>query len=301
MTDSRVVRVTVERSDGLTFRIGTDTEWSIPNDGLENFVNLPFEVSTSANVLVDGSSLVGKRVGETDRTISAEYRGHDREGARLKAIAFFNPNFDYKAHVEYMGSKRYIEGEQYAFQCTTGNVYQDPVITWTLLCLDPFFKDEDGNEKDFTSSTPMFGFPFVSHVRETLPKGEKYPVGFMTSVLLFDKKNTVYNNGDMPCFYMAHIEFSGHVVDPVFEKGERFVKVLGTFEDGDIMDIDFVSAPPRVLLNGVNIINRTSRDSNFTGMEMAVGANVFSYTCANEEDRAYMSVSVRFHKKYLGI
>ncbi len=303
MAYAKNVNFRIERSDGKTLSIGTGTDWSIPDDGLEGWAEQNYEVSTSANVLSDGSTLTSKRVGETDRSITAEYTGpaDGRAKARADVIAFFNPRFSFKAHVEYMGRERYAEGEQYAFKASEFNVYKDPQLTWTLLCLNPYLNDESGNERDFMSADPMFGFPFVSHLRAPGPSGEKYPAGSIPSKLLYDDKNTVYNNGDVTTKYVVHVEFSAQIVNPVFYQGERFVKILDTFNAGDVMEIDFKAAPPVVTKNGENIINRASRDSNFTGMEMTVGANKFMYDCDNHNDRTAMHVSVRFHKQYLGV
>lgn len=303
MTYAKNVNLRIERSDGKVFRIGTGTDWSIPSDGLENWAKLPYSVSTSANVLQDGSTLTGKRVEQQDRSVSAEYTGptEKRADARAQAIAFFNPRFTFKAHLTYMGRERYAEGEQYAFTVSDFNVYQNPELAWTVLCLNPYLNDEDGNERDFTDAVPMIGWPYVSHVREQLPNGEKYPVGHISSKLIFDDKNTVYNNGDVSTKYTVHMEFTGTITNPVFYQGERYVKILDTFVQGDVMEIDFRAAPPRVTKNGENIITRATRDSKFTGMEMTVGKNTFRYDCENHEDRTFMHVSVRFRKQYLGV
>ena len=70
---------------------------------------------------------------------------------------------------------------------------------------------------------------------------------------------------------------------------------------GDTLIIDFEAAPPTVTKNGADIIAACSRDSNFVGMEMRVGTNVFNYTCDNAENRPLMDVTVRYYAKYLGV
>lgn len=304
MTDyAKEVKVLIERSDGRVFRVGTGTDWSIPSDGLDGWARLSNTVNTAANVLQDGSTKIGARVEEQDRSISAEYTGKPagRADARAQAIAFFNPKFTYKAHMTYMGRERYAEGDQFAFSASEFNVYQNPELAWTILCTNPYLNDEDGNERDFMSADPMDGFPYVSHLREILPNGEKYPVGSLASKLIYDQENTVYNNGDVATKYTVHIEFADYVVNPVFYQGERFVRVIDTFTAGDVLEIDFRAAPPKVTKNGENIITRVTRDSKFTGMEMTTGANKFRYDCENSENTSAMVVSVRFRKQYLGI
>ena len=172
---------------------------------------------------------------------------------------------------------------------------------WTLLCPDPFLRSESGNESYLTDSAPMFGFPFVSHIREPLPDGTKYPEGFLASKTLFDGENTIYNTGDVETYYKIRCECKGVVKNPKFTKDDKFVKLLGNFGDKDVIEIDFEAAPPRVTVNGENRIQDTSRDSNFIGMQMQVGENVFNYTCDNVANRPFMSVQINFWKKYLGV
>lgn len=298
---AKEVSVLVERSDGQTFRMGTGTGWRIPNDGLKDWNVLDHEVTTSANVLTDGSSLVSKRLGERDRTLTAVYCDRDADNERARAIAFFNPKFTFEAHVTYRGRTRWCGGEQIGFKATTGNAYAKPEITWTLLCLDPYMKDEDGNESAFGDSVPMFGFPFVSHYREALEDGTKYPVGFMASNLIYDGKNTIWNQGDVPTNYTIRIEAKGTLKNPTITKDGRFVRLLLTMYEGDVVEIDFNAAPPTVTKNGQNVIHYASRDSAFTKMAMQVGKNIFSFTIDNEENRSLAKVQVLFHKKYLGV
>lgn len=291
----------VEGADSDGWNVGCGAQWSIPNDGLENFANLPYNVKTAANVLKDGSSLVSKRVDEVDRTVKMVYSGQDPDAGRAEAISFFNPRFSFKLYAQYRGMTRYCEGELYAFDSPAGNVHKAPEATVTLLCLDPYWKSVDGNENSLTDTAPMFGFPYVSHVKQKLPNGEKYPVGFLASKMLYDGMNTVYNSGDVPAMYRVHVDFEGYVLSPTITKDDRHVKVIYDFYDGDTLDIDFTATPPTVEINGKNAIGQCSRDSNFTGMEMTVGPNIFNYTCDNTANRPYMNVQVLFHKNYLGV
>ncbi|MBQ9784295.1 MAG: phage tail family protein [Clostridia bacterium] len=295
--DNRVT-VEVRRSDGQTFRVGSGTGWKIPNDGLKDWNVMEHEVSTAANVLTDGSSLVSKRLGEKDRTLRAVYCDVDADNERARAIAFFNPKFAFEAYVSYRGRTRWCGGEQIGFKVTTENVYAKPEITWTLLCLDPYMKDPDGNESAFGDSVPMLGWPYVSYADE---EGLEYPPGLVAGVLVFDGLNSIVNGGDVETAYIVRIEAEGKLVNPTINKDGRFVRMLLTLSAGDVLEIDFESAPPSVTKNGQNVIHYASRDSAFTKMQMQVGKNVFSFTVDNEENRSLAKVQVLFHEKFLGV
>lgn len=295
------VEARIVRSDGAEFVLGPSSEWRVIGESLENWANLAYSVTTSPNVLTDGSSVVGKRVEETDRSLSGVYIGNDLETARARCIEFFNPRFSFECHLTYQGRTRWAVGEQAGFNCELSAQYAAVTFDWTLLCTDPFLRSEDGNESSLTDSAPMFGFPFVSHFRDPLPNGEKKPVGFLASKLLYDGENTIYNNGDVETTYTIRCECNGVVKNPKFTKDGMFVQILGNFGKGDVISIDFTASPPSVTVNDENRIQDTSRDSNFIGMQMNVGANVFNYTCDNVSNRPFMDVQILFWKKYLGI
>ena len=294
----------IVRSDGAEMwcSMMSDRGWKVTQDGLDDFVDLDLQVETSPNVLTDGSTLVSKRVGEVERTCEIFYAGDgDPSAVRTKVLAFFNPKYSFEAHVTLMGVTRWCEGELSGVKCVPKPANHPCELTFSLLCLDPYMRGEDGNQNSLTDAAPMFGFPYVSHVREILPMGEKYPVGSLASKMLYDGLNTVYNSGDVPCYYTIRMEARGTVKNPKFTKDDRFVQLVYTFKDGDVLEIDFTKAPPSVTIDGQNSIQRCSRDSNFTGMAMQVGANVFQYECENAENRPYMDVQIRFNKRYLGV
>lgn len=298
------VNLRVVRSDGKEWLLGAGTGWYILEDGIDDMNDVSYSVETSANVLTDGSSLVSKRVDEKDRTIAVQYNGSDKEGERGKAIAFLNPKFSFQVYVTYMGRTRWYEGELYKSNVQTGNVNKPLVAQFTILCLDPYFKDTDRNDRPFGDANPGIGWPFVSHVRENLPNGEKYPVGFVCSRLVYDGENyvnSVVNGGDVPVFYKVVIKASGTLQNPTIQKDGKFVKLIDTLRAGDELVFDFESAPPKVEKNGTNVIQSCSRDSSFTDMEMQVGTSKFSFVIDNTSNRPLASVQVLFYKKYLGV
>ena len=290
----------IVRSDGQTLDLGDGTEWVLRMNDMSDWLDLDYSVETSANVLTDGSTIVAKRVEEKDRTVSATYWGRDRSGVRNEVIPFFNPKYSYEVHLTYMGRTRWCAGEQIGFDLPMVDWRTPPTLTWTVLSTDPYLRSEDGNERSLTEAAPMFGFPYVSHFREALPDGSKMPVGSLASKMLYDGLNTIYNTGDVETYYRIHCEFMGEVQNPSFTKDEKFVKLNYLFEDGDVLDIDFTVAPPKVTINGVNAIGYCTRDSTFTGMAMGVGPNVFDYSCTND-GKEYMSVQILFYKRYLGM
>lgn len=291
----------IERSDGAFFLAGTGTDWRIPTDGLKGWNDLDHTVETSANVHTDGAALVSKRIEAKDRSFKAVYAGADPASARAGAIAFFNPKHSFKAHLTYMGRTRWCEGEQLAFSPSTERVYGRPQVTWTMLCPVPFMQDEDGNDEAFGDSVPYFGFPFVSYMRRAVTDGANRPVGMAVSRKVYDGVNTIYNGGDVPTMYKIRIEAQGELQNPKVEKDGRKIQLVTTLYNGDVALIDFEGEETTVTINGEDALAVVSRDSSLLGMEMQVGANVFTFSVTNVENRSLAKVQILYHKKYLGV
>lgn len=315
MPNVEKVGIKVVRSDGAVFggfddslhgtqgwNVGCGTPWRLTKDAFENFANIAHSVDTSANVLRDGSSLVSRRIEETDRTLRLTYAGPNPDAARTYAMSFFNPRYEFELHARYRGNERWCAGVQAGFSSPAQGVGDRVEMTWTLLCLNPFWRSENGHSSYLTDANPRFGFPYVSHMRKRRADGEKLPVGAPASVLVYDGKNSLFNAGDVECYYCVVCEFDGDVSNPRFEKNMRHVTIIDQFKRGDVLTIDFEAAPPKVEKNGVNIIHKCSRDSNFTGMQLDVGRNVFQYTCDDPEHaRGLMGVKVLYNDLYLGL
>lgn len=294
------VIVRIVRDDGEEFLIDNE-KWMIPNDGLENWANLPYSVSKQENASYDGGIITNQRVETVDRTVKAElFSPEGNPEARAEAIRFFSPRHTYDVHLTYQGRTRWCQGVQYAFKCETGNIYQPVTISWTVLCPMPFLLSESDFGQDVALVKPKFGFPYMSAVdrvgKESLLFHQK---GFLSGAYNFERIVEIVNDGDVETYPTVRIKARGHVVNPQIEKDNVYVLVLVTMEAGDELVIDFASRPPRVTLNGKNVINKVDRTSTFTEMKFNVGVNSFSYNADTGEN--VMSVSLFYRTRFLGI
>ena len=157
--------IRIVRSDGeeLWVTAGPEDGWHIEAEGLSEFLDLPIELSTSANVLSDGSTLISSRVAEAERTATIVYAGpRDPAQVRDEALAFFNPKHSFEVHVTHLGRTRWCEGELAARQCVIQPSRYPCRVTFTLLCLDPYMRGEDVHDDQMTDASPFFTFPFRS-------------------------------------------------------------------------------------------------------------------------------------------
>lgn len=287
----------IVRDDGLEFDIDNRV-WMIPNDGLENWANLPHSVSVQENASYDGGVVTNRRIGSVDRSVHAELASPDDNARmRMEAIRFFSPKHTYEAHLTYQGRTLWCEGEQYAFKCDTGNIYQPVTFDWTILCPMPYLLSEDDFGKDVALIKGKFGFPYHSVVQST-PEGV-YKRGFVMGVYAFDRVVDITNDGDVTTYPRVVISASGTVENPRISIGQKFVRYVGTLQANDQLVIDFEQRPPRVTLNGKNAMHKVDRASSFTSFQIDVGDTTFEYDADSGEN--VMSVSLYYRKRYLGI
>ena len=157
----------IVRSDGQEMTLGSG-DWRIPKDGLENWANLAYSVSSVEIPSYDGALVTSKRVAATDRTIKAVVgNSRDNEALRARAIRFFNPKHSFKVYMTYMGRTRWCSGEQIGFRASEGNIYEPVEVEWTILCPNPYLLSVNDFGKDIAEIMPSFGFPFMSFLPES--------------------------------------------------------------------------------------------------------------------------------------
>lgn len=292
------VKARIVRSDGQELTIG-DGDWRIPSDGLDNWANLPYDVSSVEIPSYDGALVTSKRVSSVDRSIHAVCCGSDPHRLREQAIRFFNPKHTFEVHVTYMGRTLWTTGHQIGFKMSEWNVYRKPELDWTILCPNPYLLSEGDFGKDIAEIIPMFGYPFVSLLPESDGSLAGYPTGFPVSLHAFSQDVDITNDGDVPSGMRVVIRANGDVLNPLVRIGEGYIRVLASMRQGDEVEMDASSRPPKVTMNGSNAMHMLDRNSSILDMMIQVGETTIEY----DADDGYqnMSVSVFFNKQYLGV
>lgn len=293
------VKARIVRSDGQEMTIG-DGVWRIPNNGLTNWDNLSYDVSSVEIPSYDGAVITSKRVASVDRTIKAQVSDWSlNESLRAEAISFFNPKYTYKCHLTYMGRTRWCEGEQIGFKCSEGNIYEPATLQWTLLCPNPYLKSESDFGKDIAEVLPRLGFPFMSFLPTTQGSDEGCNVGFVAGKHSFEQFVRIGNGGDVPTGMRVRIRAANEVVNPVIRIDENYVRAIVRMKIGDVLDIDLTGRPPKVLYNGENGMHLIDRNSSILNLYIGVGDTIIEYDA--DDGQQYMSVSIYYNEQYLGI
>lgn len=280
------VLVRFVRDDNREFTLNDDN-WKIPSNGLEGFGDFTNNITVIDNGVGDGGIISSRRVSPKDRTISAKSRNmHLAEVLRAEATSFFRPKNTYKVYLTYMGRTRWAEGVVEKFNLSTNNIHQYMVLTVTLLFADPYLKSYEDFGKDIASVRGMSGFPYLCVREQGLPAG----------VFNYATMVNISNDGDVEAYCKVVFRATGTVLNPELIIDGHFVRVLDQMQDGDVIIMDFAASPPTVKKNGVNIIGKCHRQSDFDKMVLTVGDSTLQYTASIGTN--LLSVSVYFNKLY---
>jgi hypothetical protein len=189
-----------------------------------------------------------------------------------------------------MGLERWCEGKLSKVAISEGNIYKPVVLQFTIKCLKPYFYSMDNFGKDIASVMPLEGFPFHSYDR-----WGGHPTGYYN----FSRSVSIVNDGDVETKARVVINALGDVTNPSFFINGKYVKVLDTMARNDQIEINFDAVPPTVKKNGVNIMGKCDRSSEFSDMDIKQGDNIIKYRA--EQGDTLMTCSVYYNKRYLMI
>ena len=289
----RKVVIRFIRGDEREFLID-GSDWRIPSNGLEGFGSYENDITTVDNAVGDGGIIASERIAPKDRLIKAVSRNPIlNEVIRKSAISFFNPKFDYKMYITYMGITRWCECRIYKFYISSGNIHKPMDMAITILSPDPYLKSYDNFGKNIASVVGMCGFPYLCSKTDGTPKG------ITGGKFNFAKKVLLDNDGDVDTYCKAVIKASGEVTNPKITINDNYIRVIDDMVANDVIIIDFTQNPPTVKKNGVNYIGHCDRTSAFDDMQLPIGSSEISFDADNGSN--LMDVSIYYNKLYSAI
>lgn len=289
--------LTIVRDDGLgdnnpTFAVD-GTQWVLNQDGLENFDSIEHNISSQDYAQYDGAFLLNERSPVQDRTLECICLTN-WERARKEAERFFIAGKNYELHFKAGNRRRYCAGRHYAFKL--GLLVNTPAqgLTWTILCLEPYWLSEDEKRSDITDATGKRGFPFCSYVSRVSPTAEnpeKHIKGYVVGNLA--KTVRLTNAGQAEAYPRFEVSATSTVVNPVVKVVSASGDVVCSFgvdvtlEAGDVLIADFSVRPTTLTLNGENVSNKVTQ-----GSTLASGIPVGDFTITWDADTGDASLSV---------
>lgn len=289
---AKMVLIRIIRSDGRSFILGTGS-WRILSDGLQGIDFPNFSVYPEKNGAGDGSLLSGKRI--DDRDIQVKCKSIDPKvnaAVREATISFFNPKYSFQLYITYQGVTKWIGGELQGFSCPSENIHRPMTLTVRFYCKDAMLKSVDDFGKDIASISAGFGFPYIETHLDDDPVIPAY-----ADLYNYNHEVVIENDGDAMTYPRVTINIRGSVLNPKVYKDDFYVRILGQFQDGDVVDIDFENCTIRK--NGVNWIQNIDRSSTFTEMGLNLGDSKVGFTA--DDGDSNMEVYVYYNKLYLGL
>lgn len=275
--------------NGLEFFVGNEYPWRFQkNGGLSGFSDFSADLTYDDNYARNGGTTWHARLSKKDRTVKLIYLyPENNDIARQQFIRFFKYNLIYKVYVKYMGREMYAEGRLYKMALSDDTKTYKPIkVTMTFAFDNPFLSSADDFGKDIAEVLPKTAFPYLSKIGKGKPQG----------IFNFDRTVEVYNDGEEVSYPRIVITARAFVENPKILINDNYIRILDILERDDVIEINTNVIPPTVKKNGVNILGKCDRTSNFDLMYLVLGQNTIKFDADNGTDE--MIVSVHFRKVY---
>lgn len=276
-------------SEGLSFVVGNEYPWRFQKTGgLSGFSDFSADLTYDDNYARNGGTTWHARLSKKDRTVKLAYLYPEyNDKARQQLIRFFRYNQIYKVFITYMGREMYAEGRLYKMALSDDTKIYKPIkVTMTFSFDNPFLASADDFGKDIAEVVPKTAFPYLSILDYGKPTG----------TFNFERTVEVLNDGEEVAYPRIVITARAFVENPKITINGNYVRIIDIMQRNDVIEINSNVIPPTVKKNGVNILGKCDRTSNFDTIYLNLGENTIKFDADNGSDE--MIVSVHFRKVY---
>ena len=169
----------------------------------------------------------------------------DTETRREALMSFFTPHSEMTVRITKNGNIRQIKGYADGAVSTARDswVNERAQVSFNLICEQPFFE------------------------------AVSYTFGTWSA-----QSCTLVNNGHTDCGFICGVTVSGSLVNPSVSCGDKIIEVLGTFADGDVLEVSTENGNCYITVNG-SAYYRFAPDSEF--FTLPVGSSVITLGCSS--------------------
>lgn len=252
-------------------------------DGLSNLTST-LDVRQTAQI--DGGIYTGEIVQPRNIVLNILiYR--DLERKRNQILSFFLPRST--GTLTYTGDmvSRKIDYRVESINIPDSNVPYK-IITVSLICPDPYFRDVDEFSKNMAGKTPLLTAPFVL-----------LPHGSALSALVLKHEAAIINEGVKSTGMVITFLAKGEVVNPRLDNlttGE-YIQVNVTMSQGQRLIVNTNRGNKRITLDGANISNKKDRMSTF--VQLIPGENILKYSA--QSGQTNLDVFPRWSAEFTGV
>lgn len=262
---------------------------------IEGIESSDIDLSLTDNSQYDGKVVNSKRISGRTIDIAAEYVGGEFQKVREDLISFFNPKNEgcLKVILREDDKKvvREINYEIENFKIVQDNIYSPLAFKISIICPDPFFKDEHSTEKIIAVWEGGVKFPF------------KFDLKFKHKTKDEEKKGVILRvNGHIET--PVEIEFEGPAKNPCVKNAttNEFIKVKRDILEGEVLFINTAYGNKKVIIKseGKNKNAFNYIDLNSTFFTLRPGDNLIQYF--NDDVKlTEQNVKIKYKNNYLGI
>lgn len=290
--------------EALLYTSGTDSVEFSPNSmyyvniadvqGLSDVKNTVYSDSSAGQ---HGDSYLGVRIEPRNIEIVGRVKARDKleaQNLRRALNRILNP--------ERGGTLTYILGEERrVIDCRVEDAptFRHKAIfdqfTVSLLCLNPFWREERERRADIAAWMGGFEFPDPGGIELT----NSWEVGYREPRKIVD----AYNAGDVSGGVRVEFRAQGAVKNPSLinvNTGE-FIKLNITLAAGDVLTVTTGYGEKGAVLRrgGVETNAMQAVDVDSTFLQLAAGDNLFRYEAQENEDN--LEVTIYHANRYLGV
>lgn len=246
-------------------------------------------INTSTISTADGTKFNSSRVNERNLVITVALNGDVSRG-RIELYKHFKMKHPVKIYFKNSMRNVYIEGYTEDLNCDPFE--QGVQAQISILCPQPYFRSINELVKEFSSTEPLFEFPFAI---------EKPGIEFSRMTIL--AKENIINQGDAETGVVIELFAQGTVINPVIYNltTRETLKLKVTMQTADLIRINTISGEKSVVLqrDGVNsnVVNALDKTSHWIHVQS--GDNVFAYEC--ESGLEFLQLKILHTDKFEGV
>ena len=256
----------IENAKGNRLRLSNNPNYSLISiTGLEP---ASANINTAVNASFDGSTFKSARLENRNIVIMLAIE-NAVETNRIELYKFIKVKDEIT--VFYSNSTRDVYIKGYVESMSIGFFDMKQAVQISVICPNPFFKNAEETQENFSSIHGLFEFPFS--IEEA---------GIPFSEIETDQEVNIINKGDVATGMIIEFRAIGSVTNPALYNVDtgKFIRLNETMSDGDVIQINTIRGEKGVVkISGgsvTNILNKLDDASSWLMLD--TGDNVMMFT-----------------------
>ena len=256
----------IENKKGNRLRLSNNPNYSIIS--ITGLNPAKANINTAVNASFDGSTFKSSRLENRNIVIMLAIE-NAIETNRIELYKFIKVKDEITVYYSNNSRDVFING--YVESMDVGFFDMKQVVQISVICPNPYFKNVEETNENFSTIQGLFEFPFS--IEEE---------GISFSEIITDQEVNIENRGDVATGMIIEFRAIGNVTNPALYNTEtnQYVKLNETMSDGDVIQVNTNKGEKGVvkISGGVvtNILNKLDDTSSW--LELDTGDNIMMFT-----------------------